>query len=201
MKLSEEFSLYENMWESLQEANRSGMPSPEEYFDNITSSIEAITTFVKNKLIPYVNSKQRFDPSSCYSSILARDTSSGSNVAILRNPSINYKAFLAKLGTFGITRADLLNFIKTGNLEITGTPTPIINQNSDEDSIDWLQTPEIPQEMKDAFHKQNIRILQLLARYTDIHSSNRINLNDLLKQLDENRLKNPYQAERDFEGI
>ena len=42
MKLSEEFSLYENMWESLQEANRSGMPSPEEYFDNILAFCEEL---------------------------------------------------------------------------------------------------------------------------------------------------------------
>lgn len=203
MKLSEEFKIYENMWEPLQEVNRSGMQSPEEYFNDITSSVAAISAFVKDQLIPYVNNRQRFDPSSSYSSILAKNTTSGSNVDILRNSSVNYKAFLAKISTFGITRADLLNFIKTGNLKITGTPVVDTTSASipEEDFIDWLKAPEVPQDMKDTFHRQNIRILQLLAKYTDIHSSHKINLNDLLKQLDENRLKNPYQAERDFTGI
>lgn len=202
MKLSEEFKIYENMWEPLQEANRSGMSSPEEYFNDITSSVAAISAFVKDQLIPYTNNRQRFDPSSSYSSILAKNTTSGSNVDILRNSSVNYKAFLAKISTFGITRADLLNFIKTGNLKITGTPVVDATSASiPEEDFDWLKAPEVPQDMKDAFHIQNIRILRLLVKYTDIHSSHKINLNDLLKQLDENRLKNPYQAERDFAGI
>jgi hypothetical protein len=61
--------------------------------------------------------------------------------------------------------------------------------------------PQISQDIIDKFHKQNIRILSLIYKYTDLHKSGKANLNDLLKQLDENRIANPIQAERDFIGI
>lgn len=61
--------------------------------------------------------------------------------------------------------------------------------------------PQISQEIIDKFHKQNIRILSLIYKYTDLHQSGKANLSDLLKQLDENRIINPIQSERDFRGI
>ena len=204
MKLYEEFKECETMWEPLEEANyRAGKPSPEEYFNSITSSIEALKAFINEKLAPYVKNSKTFDTASRYESIVARETSSGNNVDIHRNTSVNYKAFISEIAAlYGITRKDLLSFIRTGNLNITGTPLPANSiknksagkESSTDDLYNWLEAEEVPQETKELFHKQNVRILKLLAKYTDIYSSHKVDLDDLLKQLDEAGTR--YQSAR-----
>ena len=120
--LYEEFSLYENMWEPLDEARTSDKAtrlSPVEYFNKITSSLEAAVSFVKEKLAPYVNARQKFDISSCYAMVLAKETS-GNHVNIGKDTALNYNAFVDKTSNaYGLLKKDIAHFIKTGELVIT----------------------------------------------------------------------------------
>lgn len=195
MKLYEEFKLFENMWDkpTLQET-KAGMPTPEEYFKQITSSLEAISNFVIKEWAPYALAKARFDLSSSYSTALAKVTN-GNHIEIGKNSQYNYKAFLRNISSaYGITKKDLINLMKTGTLVITGQPhSEPVNTTSVPSA-----SPEVSQEVKLKFHRQNIRILLLLDKYTDLR---REDLFDILDQLDNNRLKNPSQSEQDFLGI
>lgn len=84
------------------------------YFEKITASREAAESFIK-KLAPSVKARQRFDVSSSYHYLVAKDTRS-SNIEIGRNIAVNYAAFKRKLvSAYGITQKDIHALIKAVN--------------------------------------------------------------------------------------
>lgn len=87
-----------------------------EYFEKITQSRETVESFIKEQLAPAVKARHKFDVSSSYHYIVAKETSN-SNIEVGRNIQANYAAFKKKLNTsFGITRKDLHGLIRTESL-------------------------------------------------------------------------------------
>jgi hypothetical protein len=85
-----------------------------EYFEKITQSREAVESFIK-KLAPSVKARQRFDVSSSYHYLVAKETRSG-NIEIGRNTAVNYAAFKRKLASaYGMTQKDIHALIKAVN--------------------------------------------------------------------------------------
>ena len=84
------------------------------YFEKITHSREAVECFIK-KLAPSVKARQRFDVSSSYHYLVAKETKT-SNIEIGRNAEANYAAFKRKLlATYQITQKDIHALIKAAN--------------------------------------------------------------------------------------
>lgn len=67
-----------------------------EYFEKITESREAVENFIKEQLAPAVKARQKFDVSSSYHSVIAKETGA-SNIEVGRNSQANYAAFKHKL--------------------------------------------------------------------------------------------------------
>jgi hypothetical protein len=84
-----------------------------EYFEKITQSKETAETFIKEQLAPAVQTRQRFDVSSSYHHVIARETKSN-NVEVGRTLQANYTAFKIKLKTaFGIAQRDIHELIRS----------------------------------------------------------------------------------------
>ena len=84
------------------------------YFEKVTESKEAVESFIK-KLAPLVRSRQRFDVSSSYHYLVAKETRN-SNIEIGRNTAVNYAAFKRKLAsTYQMTQKDIHALIKATN--------------------------------------------------------------------------------------
>lgn len=84
-----------------------------EYFEKITQSREAVESFIKEQLAPAVKARHKFDVSSSYHYVVAKETSN-SNIEVGRNIQANYAAFKKKLNdSFDITRKDLHELIRT----------------------------------------------------------------------------------------
>ena len=69
-----------------------------EYFEQITKSQEAAESFIKEQLAPAVKARQKFDVSSSYHYVVAKETRN-SNIEVGRTPQANYAAFKRKLRT------------------------------------------------------------------------------------------------------
>lgn len=92
---------------------REGHEEIVEYFEKITQSREAVESFIKEQLAPAVKARHKFDVSSSYHYVVAKETSN-SNIEVGRNIQANYAAFKKKLNdSFGITRKDLHELIRT----------------------------------------------------------------------------------------
>lgn len=83
------------------------------YFLEITQSLETVESFIKEQLAPAVKARQKFDVSSSYHYIIAKETRT-SNIEVGRNSKANYAAFKRTLlGTFGLTQKDIHELIRT----------------------------------------------------------------------------------------
>ena len=83
-----------------------------EYFDEITQSQEAVKNFIKDQLVPAVKARQKFDVSSSYHYVVAKETRT-SNIDVGRNTKANYAAFKRELlSSFGITQRELHELIR-----------------------------------------------------------------------------------------
>lgn len=92
---------------------RDGHDEIVEYFEKITQSKEAVESFIKEQLAPAVNARQRFDVSSSYHYIVAKETRN-SNIEVGRNIQANYAAFKRKLRTeFKLSQTDIHNLIRS----------------------------------------------------------------------------------------
>lgn len=92
---------------------REGHEEIVEYFEKITQSREAVESFIKEQLAPAVKTRHKFDVSSSYHHVVAKETSN-SNIEVGRNTQANYAAFKKKLNSsFNITRKDLHELIRT----------------------------------------------------------------------------------------
>ena len=84
-----------------------------EYFEKITQSRETVESFIKEQLAPAVKARQRFDVSSSYHYILAKETRN-SNIEVGRTIQANYAAFKRKLRTeFKISQTDIHDLIRS----------------------------------------------------------------------------------------
>lgn len=84
-----------------------------EYFEKITQSKEAVETFIKELLAPAVKARYKFDVSSSYHSVVAKETGT-SNIEVGRNIQANYAAFKRKIFiSFKITKKDLHELIRS----------------------------------------------------------------------------------------
>ena len=82
------------------------------YFEKITGSRESVEGFIKELLAPAVKARQKFDVSSSYHYIIAKEMKT-SNIEVGRNTNVNYAAFKRKiLSSFGLTQKDLHRLIK-----------------------------------------------------------------------------------------
>lgn len=85
------------------------------YFEKITESREAAETFIKESLAAAVKTRNKFDVSSSYHYIFAKETMV-SYVLIGRDFTVNYKAFIKKLTTeFNLYKKDIHELIKETN--------------------------------------------------------------------------------------
>ena len=83
-----------------------------EYFEKITQSRETVKSFIKEQLAPAVKARQRFDVSSSYHYIVAKETRN-SNIEVGRTLQANYAAFKRKLRTdFKMSQKDIHELIK-----------------------------------------------------------------------------------------
>jgi hypothetical protein len=84
-----------------------------EYFEKITQSREIVESFIKEQLAPAVKARQKFDVSSSYHYIIAKETRN-SNIEVGRTLQANYAAFKRKLkSSFGLTQADIHDLIRS----------------------------------------------------------------------------------------
>ena len=84
-----------------------------EYFEKITQTKEIAETFIREQLAPAVKARQRFDVSSSYHHVVARETNSN-NVEVGRTLQANYTAFKIKLKTsFGMAQKDIHEIIRS----------------------------------------------------------------------------------------
>ena len=84
-----------------------------DYFEKITQSRETVESFIKEQLAPAVKARQKFDVSSSYHYILAKETRN-SNIEVGRTLQANYAAFKRKLRTeFKISQTDIHELIRS----------------------------------------------------------------------------------------
>jgi hypothetical protein len=84
-----------------------------EYFEKITQSREVVESFIKEKLAPAVKARQKFDVSSSYHYIVAKETRN-SNIEVGRASQANYAAFKRKLRVeFKISQTDIHDLIRS----------------------------------------------------------------------------------------
>lgn len=92
---------------------REGHEEIVEYFEKITQSRETTESFIKEQLAPAVKARRKFDVSSSYHYVVAKETSN-SNIEVGRNLQANYAAFKKKINaSFDITRKELHELIRT----------------------------------------------------------------------------------------
>lgn len=85
------------------------------YFEKITESREAAETFICEHLAPSVKARNRFDVSSSYHYVVARETMT-SLVLVGRDTNVNYNAFVKKLATeFKLYKKDIHDLIRSEN--------------------------------------------------------------------------------------
>lgn len=89
-----------------------------EYFEKITETREVTEEFIRNLLAPAVKGRNKFDVSSSYHYLLAKETLA-SHILIGRDSRVNYNAFIKKLTTeFKFYKKDIHELIKeTNNME------------------------------------------------------------------------------------
>lgn len=82
------------------------------YFEKITESKETVEDFIKELLAPSVKARNRFDVSSSYHYIIAKETLT-SHIIIGRDSTVNYNAFIKKLATeFKLSKKDIHELIR-----------------------------------------------------------------------------------------
>jgi hypothetical protein len=88
------------------------------YFEKITESRESAEDFIKELLAPSVKARNRFDVSSSYHYIIAKETLT-SHIIIGRDSAVNYNAFIKKLvADFKLYKKDVHELIReTNNIE------------------------------------------------------------------------------------
>jgi len=88
------------------------------YFEKITESRETAEAFIKELLAPAVKARNRFDVSSSYHYIIAKETLT-SHIIVGRDSTVNYNAFIKKLTSdFKLYKKDLHELIReTNNVE------------------------------------------------------------------------------------
>jgi hypothetical protein len=85
------------------------------YFEKITESREAAENFISEILAPSVRARSRFDVSSSYHYIIAKETMT-SHILVGRDPVVNYNAFVKKLATeFKLYKKDIHELIRAEN--------------------------------------------------------------------------------------
>ena len=84
-----------------------------EYFEQITQTRETVESFIKEQLAPAVKARQKFDVSSSYHYIVAKETRN-SNIEVGRTIQANYAAFKRKLRTeFKMSQTDIHELIRS----------------------------------------------------------------------------------------
>jgi len=88
------------------------------YFEKITESREAAEDFIKELLAPSVRARNRFDVSSSYHYIVAKETLT-SHIVVGRDSTVNYNAFIKKVAAdFKLYKKDVHELIReTNNVE------------------------------------------------------------------------------------
>ena len=85
------------------------------YFEKITESEEAVENFIREILAPSVRARSRFDVSSSYHYIIAKETMT-SHILVGRDPAVNYNAFIKKLAIeFKLYKKDIHDLIRAEN--------------------------------------------------------------------------------------
>ena len=85
------------------------------YFEKITEYKEAAENFIREILAPSVRARSRFDVSSSYHYIIAKETMT-SHIIVGRDPAINYNAFIKKLALeFKLYKKDIHDLIRVEN--------------------------------------------------------------------------------------
>lgn len=83
------------------------------YFDEITNSMDAVEKFVKEQLAPAVKARQKFDVSSSYHYVVAKETRT-SNIDVGRNTKANYAAFKRELlDSYGLSQREIHELIRS----------------------------------------------------------------------------------------
>jgi hypothetical protein len=90
------------------------------YFEKITASKEAAEDFIKELLAPAVKARNKFDVSSSYHYLIAKETMA-SHLIVGKDPAVNYNAFRKKLTTnFKLYKKDIHELIRETNNIKTG---------------------------------------------------------------------------------
>lgn len=85
------------------------------YFEKITETKEAAEDFIRELLAPSVKARNRFDVSSSYHYIIAKETLT-SHIIVGRDPAVNYNAFIKKLAiNFKFYKKDVHDLIRETN--------------------------------------------------------------------------------------
>ncbi len=99
---------------NLPKAKATKMP-PEDFFNLITETEEAVNKFIKELLSPAVKGRATLDLRTSYHGVLAAYTNAD-NLTVTKNNSCNFTAFAAAaLHKFRITKVELMALVDSGN--------------------------------------------------------------------------------------
>jgi hypothetical protein len=85
------------------------------YFEKITETREAAECFIRELLAPAVKARNKFDVSSSYHYLIAKETLA-SHIIVGKDSAVNYNAFIKKLTTeFKLYKKDVHELIKETN--------------------------------------------------------------------------------------
>jgi hypothetical protein len=85
------------------------------YFEKITASKEAAENFIKELLAPAVKARNKYDVSSSYHYLIAKETMA-SHIIVGKDPAVNYNTFIKKLATdFKLYKKDVHELIRETN--------------------------------------------------------------------------------------
>jgi hypothetical protein len=114
VKLYEEFKEYELMWSTLQEDRsrvKANRPTPEKYFELITSSHDAVVNFIREKIAPYFYTGRNTDFYPVYYLALGKETNER-HTDIVKHTEANVTAFINKIkALYGLNVKDIYSII------------------------------------------------------------------------------------------
>jgi hypothetical protein len=110
-----DFSIAINQEVTCESSLYPGQNAVSQYFESITVTKDAACDFITKLLAPAVIARNKFDVSSSYHYVLAKETLA-SQILIGRDRTVNYSAFIKKLSIdFGLTKKDVHELIRKIN--------------------------------------------------------------------------------------
>lgn len=113
-------------------------PTPEEYFEEMTSSKDSIIDFIQRHLAPAVAGRVHYNVSGAYYNALAKNTCEVS-ANVVQNTACNFGAFKRKLDEHSISKEELSTLLNVESNSYTPSQKPV-PKTKKEKILDTLRT-------------------------------------------------------------